>query len=161
LDYHQAPDHNNTHQPEPGRQRGDNPPAVQKTNWRKVEEIQKESGISQCAEEGVSRHSEESVTEHRAHRAQQRAANANLGLNPGIARSLLERNNSAHEWNKHGCPDPQAKALGRDQMAAFVDKYQKNEPNRELPTPGHRVKADGQQHCPARLENKRKKLEGR
>src|ERR1700722_19867948 len=75
-----------------------------------------------------------------------RAADSDLCFDPGIARCLTEGDERAHERNKGRSGHFEADFFCRNQMAAFMDKNEKDKTYRKLPTPKKRVGPYGNKH---------------
>jgi hypothetical protein len=155
----QENEHRETHQPEPRRERGDNAPAIQKSDWHEIEQIEKKAAVGQTAEHQIAGGKVEALARQRSGRTQQRPANADHRFDPGIARRFLQKDERAHKGDEHGGAHFQAKAFGGQQVSAFVDEHQQNKPDREPNSPEHGVNPNGQDHGAAGFQDDRKKLE--
>jgi hypothetical protein len=96
----------------------------------------------------------------RSYRAQHRPANPDHGFNPGVARRLLQQDDSAKKRNEHGRAHFQTETFGRNQVAAFVNEQQKNKSNRKPKAPKNGVHPNGQDHGAAGFEYYPAVLEG-
>jgi hypothetical protein len=156
----QKDEHCESHQPEPRRERGDNASAIQESDRHEIEQIEEKAGVGQAAEHQVAGGQVETLAQHRPHRTQQRAANADDRLDPGVARRLLQQDDRANEGDKHRRAHFQPESFGGQQVPAFVNEQQKNESDREPDSPKHGVNPNGQDHAAAGLEQQRDIFDG-
>src|SRR6266404_445035 len=120
---------NQTDDPQPRRQGCDDAPAVQKTNRREVEEVEKKSRVSQGAEHRVARRQVNQLANASAGTSEQRTANADLRFDPGISRRLFKGDDGSQEWNEYRRAHLQSEPFGRQQMPTFMYENQQTNPN--------------------------------
>src|SRR5207244_5068313 len=94
----------------------------------------------------------ERVARSRGHRTEERPANSNARLHPGVAWCLLKGNERAHKGNEHRRAHRQTEFLRDQQMSALVQEQKQDKPNRPFPTPDARINPNHQNHGPARFE---------
>src|SRR5579859_5549278 len=94
--------HGSADQPQPGRESRNDAAAVQKTGRSEVEEIEKETRISQSTKERMAGQEEQSLANGSAQGAQQRPADSYPSFHPSVFRCFLEGDQRAHERYKHG-----------------------------------------------------------
>ena len=153
--------HDGTQEPQPGRERGNDAPAIQEANGDQVEEIEKETGESQGTEQRIVGDCVQPPASDRPRGPQKWTPNANPSFHPRVLGGVLQRNQRTHERNEHRRPHLEADGPCNQEVSALVDKKQQHKTQGEHPTPGQGVGPNRKEHRAPGLQPTRKKLNDR
>ena len=139
-------------EPDDRVQGGGGAAAVERHDRQQVEEVQEEAGERDGLEQLRPREVREDEHAGGTGRAEHRACETDLRLDPRVARHVPHPDHGAEERHEQDGARRDALTAQRDRVPELVHEQQRDEERREVPAPEQGVGADRDDHRPGRRQ---------